>query len=106
MNCTFNISTQHNNNDLYNCSYSKINIDSIKDGNEQLYLKIGESKYPINSTLNFENKKTDNKSSTLKKALIPTFVGGAALCAAAFIGYKYRENILKKMVNQMCNYKN
>ncbi|EGC33414.1 expressed protein [Dictyostelium purpureum] len=97
MNCTFNISIQHNNNDLYNCSYSKINIDSIKDGNEQLYLKIGESKYTINSTLNFENKKSDNKSSTLKKALIPTFVGGAALCGAAFIGYKYRENIFKKI---------
>ncbi|EGC39640.1 hypothetical protein DICPUDRAFT_147575 [Dictyostelium purpureum] len=97
MNCTFNISIQHNNNDIYNCSYSKINIDSIKDGNEQLYLKIGESKYPINSTLKFENKKSNNKSSTLKKALIPTFVGGAALCAAAFIGYKYRENIFKKI---------
>ncbi|EGC28852.1 hypothetical protein DICPUDRAFT_100012 [Dictyostelium purpureum] len=97
MNCTFNISIQHNNKDLYNCSYSKINIDPIKDGNEHLYLKIGESKYPINSTLNFEKKKSDNKSSTLKKALIPTFVGGAALCAAAFIGYKYRENIFKKI---------
>ncbi|EGC36998.1 hypothetical protein DICPUDRAFT_77369 [Dictyostelium purpureum] len=94
MNCAFNISIQHNNNDLYNCSFPKINIDSIKDGNEQLYLKIGESKYLINEKL---NKEPDYNSSTLKKVLIPTLVGGAALCAAAFIGYKYRENIFKKI---------
>ncbi|EGC36999.1 hypothetical protein DICPUDRAFT_77370 [Dictyostelium purpureum] len=94
MNCAFNISIQHNNNDLYNCSFPKINIDSIKDGNEQLYLKIGESKYPINAKL---NKEPDYNSSTLKKVLIPTLVGGAALCTVAFIGYKYRENIFKKI---------
>nr|AZQ00520.1 tgr2752C [Dictyostelium purpureum] len=96
MNCTFDISIQHKNNDLYNCSYPKTNIDTIKDGNENLYLKIGESKYPINAPLNFENKETDNKSA-LKIGLCVALIGGATLCAAGLFGYIYRETIFKKI---------
>ncbi|EGC36996.1 hypothetical protein DICPUDRAFT_77367 [Dictyostelium purpureum] len=82
---TFNTSSQY---DYGNVS---LIIDSIPMSNEN---------YKI--MLNFENKEPDNKSSPLKKILIPTLVGGFALCTAAFIGYKYRENIFKK-INKLKN---
>ncbi|EGC36997.1 hypothetical protein DICPUDRAFT_150468 [Dictyostelium purpureum] len=61
-------------------------IDSIQMSNDNYIIM-----------LNFENKEHDNKSKKIEKVLIPTLVCGAALCAAAFIGYKYRENIFKKI---------